>query len=148
MPILLRSITLAALALASGMVAAHDGGSNAEGCHHDSEGYHCHRGGASRPPPPPVQHVASDRFGSTPDDTSVGSAHRNCTTAMLACGSIEEAANGTDPLSGMGKTDQEERGTKALLEAGGPGVLVVLAVLFVLDLCTIRGVQGRSHHRN
>jgi hypothetical protein len=141
MPILLRSITLAALALASGMVAAHDGTSNAEGCHHDGKGYHCHRGGASRPST--VQTVASDRPGSSLDDTSGESVGRNCTTAMLACGSIEETADGTGPLSAMGKIGEEERGMKALLEAGRPGLLVVLAVLFVLSLYTIRGVHRR-----
>jgi hypothetical protein len=138
MPILLRSITLAALALASGMVAAHDGGSNVEGCHHDGRGYHCHRGVASRPST--VQSVVSDRPGSSVDDTSGESARRNCTTAMLACGSIEEIADG---LSAMGKTGEENRGMKALLEAGGPGLMVVLAVLFALSLSTIRGVHGR-----
>jgi hypothetical protein len=128
------------------MVAAHDGGLNAEGCHHDGKGYHCHRGGASRPSP--VKHVASDRSGSSLDDSSGESAHRGCTTAMLTCGSHEETANGTGPLSAMGKTGEQERGMKAMLEAGGSGLLAVLAVLFVLGLYTIRGVQGRSHHRN
>lgn len=144
MSILLRSITLAALALVSGMAAGHDGGTNAEGCHHDGKGYHCHRGGASRPSP--VQPLASDRSGSSPDEASGGSAHRNCTTATLSCGSIEEAVRGTGSMSAMGKTG-EERGMKVLLEAGGPGLLVVLAALFVLGLCTIRGVQGRSQRR-
>jgi hypothetical protein len=79
MSILLRSLTLAAIALASGTVA-----------------------------------------------------RRNCTTAMLACGSIEETAHGVGPLSATGKTGEEGRGTKAMLEAGGLGLLVVLAILFVL----------------
>jgi hypothetical protein len=83
------------------------------------------------------------------DDASGGSAHRNCTTAVLACGSIEEAAHGTGPLSAMGKIGEEERGMKAMLEAGGPGLLVLLAVLFVLGLHTICGVhERRSQHRN
>ena len=140
MPILLRSITLAALALASGMVAGHDGGSNTEGCHHDGKGYHCHRGVASRPST--VQDVASGGPGSWLDDTSGESARRNC-TATLACGSIAETADGTGPLSATGKIGADERGMKALLEAGGPGLLVVLAVLFVLGLHAIRGVHER-----
>lgn len=141
MPILLRSITLAALTLACGMVAAHDGGSNAEGCHHDGKGYHCHRGGAPRLSM--VQSVASDRPGRSLDDTSGESAGRNCTTAMLACGSLEETADGTGPLSAIGRTGEEEGGMKALIGAGGPGLLVVLAVLFVLSLYTILGVHRR-----
>lgn len=147
MPILLRSITLATLALASGTAAAHDGGVTAEGCHHDAKGYHCHRGVASRPST--VQAVAPDRPGSSLDDSSGESARRNCTTAMLACGSIEETAHGTGPLRAMGEIGEEQRGTKALLEAGGPGLLVVLAVLFVLSLHTILGVhRRRSWRRN
>jgi hypothetical protein len=141
MSIPLRSLTLAALALASGMAAAHDGALTADGCHHDGKGYHCHRRDAS--PQQSVQHVAPDELGSSLDDTSGESARRNCTTAMLACGSSEATAPGTGPLSAMGKIGEEERGMNARLEAGGAGLLVVLAVLFVLSLYIIRGVHGR-----
>jgi hypothetical protein len=85
MPISLRSVTLAVLALASGAVAAHGGGLNAEGCHNDRKngGYHCHRGAASRPPP--AQNFApASGFGNALDDASGGSAYRNCTAARAA----------------------------------------------------------------
>ncbi len=141
MSIPLRSLTLAALALASGMVAAHDGASNAEGCHHDGKGYHCHRRDASQQQS--VRHVAPDELGSSLDDTSGESVRRNCTTAMLACGSIAGTAHGIGPSSAMGKIGEEEREMKALFEPGGPGLLVVLAVLFVLSLNTIRTAHGR-----
>ena len=83
MPTLLRSVTLAVLALASGAVAAHGGGLNAEGCHNDRKhgGYHCHRGAASRPPP--AQNFApASGFGNALDDASGGSAYRNCTASL------------------------------------------------------------------
>lgn len=139
MPILLRSIMLVVLAMASGTVAAHDGGADAEGCHHDRMGYHCHQGVAPRPSP--MQTFASDRPGSSPGDTS--DARRNCNTAMPACGSIEESAHGTGPLGATGKIGEEERGMNALLEAGVPGLLLVLAVLAVLSLYTLLSVRGR-----
>jgi hypothetical protein len=145
MPILLRSITLAALALASGMVAAHDGGLNTGGCHHDSEGYHCHRGGASRPSP--VQHFVRGALGRSLGHASDGSANRNCTAAILACGSTAEMAHGTGPLSATVETGKQERGMKQIFEAGGPGLLA-LAVLLVLALYNIPGVGRRSRHHN
>lgn len=42
------ALTVIELCIASN-VSVHDGGLNAEGCHHDRKrgGYHCHRGGAS-----------------------------------------------------------------------------------------------------
>ena len=38
--------------LLAGPVAAHGGGLDANGCHHDRKrgGYHCHRGASARPP--------------------------------------------------------------------------------------------------
>jgi hypothetical protein len=145
MPILLRSITLAALALVSGMVAAHDGGSNAEGCHHDGKGYHCHRDVASRPSL--VQHFARGASDRSPDHASGGPVNRNCTAAILACGSTAETAHGTGPLSTTVETGKQERGMKQIFEAGGPGLLA-LAVLLVLGLYNSRGVGRRSRHQN
>ena len=85
MPTLLRNVTLAVLALASGAVAAHGGGLNAEGCHNDRKngGYHCHRGSASRPPP--AQNFApASRFRNALAAASGGSAYRNCTAPRAA----------------------------------------------------------------
>jgi hypothetical protein len=49
--------------MASDTVAAHGGGLDANGCHHDRKhgGYHCHRGSAARTPAP--------NFAPTPDRT-------------------------------------------------------------------------------
>jgi hypothetical protein len=47
-----RALLSGSLVIVSGIAAAHGGGLNAEGCHHDRRngGYHCHRGAASRAP--------------------------------------------------------------------------------------------------
>src|SRR6202008_1401963 len=49
-----RALVLGALVLTSETVAAHGGGLDANGCHHDRKhgGYHCHRGSAPRAPTP------------------------------------------------------------------------------------------------
>jgi len=47
-----RALLCGALLIASESAAAHGGGLDANGCHHDRKhgGYHCHRGSAPRPP--------------------------------------------------------------------------------------------------
>ncbi|WP_345784495.1 excalibur calcium-binding domain-containing protein [Agrilutibacter niabensis] len=49
-----RALVLGALVLTSETVAAHGGGLDANGCHHDRKhgGYHCHRGSPPRMPIP------------------------------------------------------------------------------------------------
>jgi len=81
----LRIVSLTVLALTSGGTAAHGGGLNAEGCHHDRKngGYHCHRGPASRSP-------NAERFAparSTPSNAAAprgGGAYANCSAARAA----------------------------------------------------------------
>lgn len=147
MPILLRNITLAALALASGTAIAHDGTLNVEGCHHDGRNgsYHCHRVGASRST---VQHVAPGRSDSSPGGASGGPADRDCTAGTLACDLVEDTVHGAGRSSATDGAGREERGMKEVLEAGAPSLLV-FAVLFVLGLHTIRMAQGRhGQHRD
>jgi len=80
------AVTWGLLLLASGGVAAHGGGLNAEGCHNDRKrgGYHCHRGPSGGSTPArgnsfaPVQSSRSNSSGTTTG------AYANCTAARAA----------------------------------------------------------------
>lgn len=73
------------LLLASGGVAAHGGGLNAEGCHNDRNngGYHCHRGPAAGSPP-----ARGNAFAPAPSSRNRSSgttgAYANCSAARAA----------------------------------------------------------------
>ena len=74
-----RAVLFGALVIASQVAAAHGGGLNAEGCHHDHKngGYHCHRGPASDPPgTTPGQRLPRD-----PGDSTY---YANCSAARAA----------------------------------------------------------------
>lgn len=80
-----RVLLWGALLIASGTVAAHGGGLDANGCHHDRKhgGYHCHRGSAPRastenfaPTPVPGQRLRGDASDST--------YYANCSAARAA----------------------------------------------------------------
>lgn len=128
MPTLIRHITLAALALVVGTAAAHEGGVNADGCHHDGQEYHCHRGESSAP-----RHIAPSHSGSSLDKVVGDSMQRSCTPASLACGAGEKPA-------------QEGPGITEMPDVGGAGL--ALAVLLVLGMYAMRRTQQRSRHRN
>jgi len=80
-----RALVLGALVLTSESVAAHGGGLDANGCHHDRKhgGYHCHRGNAPQTPTPnfaptsvPRQRLSGDGNDST--------YYANCSVARAA----------------------------------------------------------------
>ena len=82
---------LAALLTLAMDAAAHGGGLNAEGCHHDRKngGYHCHRGGAPvrMPAPPPGNHFSpappdGQRFNGGRGDADTY--YANCSQARAA----------------------------------------------------------------
>ena len=69
--------------------AAHGGGLNAEGCHHDRKhgGYHCHRGDSSRAPAAPSQQLAPTPADGLRIDRSRGGSgtyYANCSAARAA----------------------------------------------------------------
>lgn len=81
---LLLSAVAAALAI-PGIVAAHGGGLNAEGCHNDRKngGYHCHRPGGTRAP---TQNFAPARAtqSSFQSTRPTSGAFANCSAARAA----------------------------------------------------------------
>ena len=87
MTTMLRAALLGLFAIA-GNAAAHGGGLNAEGCHHDRKngGYHCHRGVASRapaaPPGNPFAPSPAHRFKNGRDGADVS--YANCSEARAA----------------------------------------------------------------
>jgi hypothetical protein len=70
---------IAPLLLAPGVVLAHGGGLNAEGCHNDRKngGYHCHARGSTPALPQRRSFVGSSAAGS-------GVAYANCSEARAA----------------------------------------------------------------
>ena len=147
MPVLLRSTTLAALALASALVAAHDGAVDAGGCHHDATGHHCHRDIARQAQL--ARHSAVDRPGSSAEDAPGGWSHRDCTTAMPACGSVGTAAPAAGPSNAM--TEALEQQPREWTQRFGTGALglLILAVLSVLSLHATGAAQApRTRHRS
>jgi len=73
------------LLMANETSAAHGGGLDAQGCHHDRKhgGYHCHRGNAARAPAPnfaPAS-VPSQRLR---DDDNDSTYYANCSAARAA----------------------------------------------------------------
>lgn len=80
-----RVLLWGALLMASDTVAAHGGGLDANGCHHDRKhgGYHCHRGSAARPPAPnfaPMPALRQRLRGDRDDSTY----YANCRAARAA----------------------------------------------------------------
>jgi hypothetical protein len=145
MSTLLRNILLAMLTLACAPIAAHDGGLDANGCHHDRKGHHCHRDG--QPQSQPAQHPDGGRPERSLDDTGRATI-RDCTAARASCAAIEQSVDGTGPLSASSAPWEEARGTKHMPTASGLGVLM-LAGLFAWGVYTLRGLQGRrSQHRH
>jgi hypothetical protein len=145
MTILLRNISLAVLAFVSAPVAAHDGGLDADGCHRDRKGHHCH--GGDQPQSQPVQHMLQDRPGRSPDAAGEATI-RDCTAVRSSCGAIEQPVEGAGPSSARSEMREEEPGTKQMPKAGGAGVLM-LAALFAWGVYTLRSLQGRrSQHRH
>lgn len=71
-------------ALAAALSATHPGGLNAEGCHNDRKngGYHCHRGNATRSPPPAPP--SSQRLQGPSGGTRSEGAFANCAAARAA----------------------------------------------------------------
>jgi hypothetical protein len=144
MSLLLRNLLLIVLAFASAPVVAHDGGLDAEGCHHDRKGHHCHRDG--QPQSQAMQPVGQGRPGGSLD-ASGGATIRDCTVAR-SCVVTEQSVDGTGPLNARSASWEEARGTKHMPKAGGVGVLM-LAGLFAWGVYTLRGLQGRrSQHRH
>lgn len=76
--------TLGLLMLASGGVAAHGGGLNAEGCHNDRKrgGYHCHRKPAASAPAATL--APAQRPPGKAMTTSGESVFRNCSQVRAA----------------------------------------------------------------
>lgn len=147
MPLLFRSFTLAALVLASAMVAAHEGGGNAEGCHHGSRGYHCHRRVA--PQPQLVPHSAANSSVSSLGDASGGWSLRDCANAMLACDTTGTAA----PVAGRSSAraeavGQQPRGRRQFFETDAPSLLmfVVLSTLILHAMGIVQ--ERRTRHRS
>lgn len=83
------AIALSATLAAPHETAAHGGGLDRHGCHHDRKrgGYHCHRGGAS---PPPSTLDTAPAGGSAPSNFAPartpagGRAFANCSEARAA----------------------------------------------------------------
>ncbi|MDQ3289241.1 MAG: excalibur calcium-binding domain-containing protein [Pseudomonadota bacterium] len=75
-----------ALALLSGAVAAHGGGLDAQGCHHDRKngGYHCHRGSASRAPAAATLAPAQAARNNAANSRGASAPYRNCDAARAA----------------------------------------------------------------
>ena len=73
------------LLLASGGVAAHGGGLNAEGCRNDRKngGYHCHRGPAADSAPARGNSFAPAKSSRNNSSAPTG-AYANCTAARAA----------------------------------------------------------------
>ena len=80
-----RALVLGALMIASGTVAAHGGGLDASGCHHDRKhgGYHCHRGSAARTPTPNFAPASTPRH-RLRDDGNDSTYYANCSAARAA----------------------------------------------------------------
>ena len=73
------------LLMASETSAAHGGGLDAQGCHHDRKhgGYHCHRGIAARVPAPNFAPVSVPRQRLRGDDSD-STYYANCSAARAA----------------------------------------------------------------
>ena len=78
-----RALVLGALVLTSEPVAAHGGGLDANGCHHDRKhgGYHCHRGSAPRAPTPNFAPESMPRLSGGDSDSIY---YANCNAARAA----------------------------------------------------------------
>lgn len=74
------------LLLASGAVAAHGGGLNAEGCHNDRKngGYHCHRAPAARAPAAASFAPAQAQRNNAAPARGGSAYYRNCSEARAA----------------------------------------------------------------
>ncbi|MDQ3038763.1 MAG: excalibur calcium-binding domain-containing protein [Pseudomonadota bacterium] len=77
-----RTTLLLALVTASGSLAAHSGGLNAEGCHNDRKngGYHCHR--SPSPAPQRLRPATTPKNNFSNDDGNVY--YPNCTAVRAA----------------------------------------------------------------
>jgi len=74
--VLIAATLIAGLSVSSGIVSAHSGGLNSEGCHNNRKtgDYHCHRSPAAAAPVVPARTEQTPRSG----------AYRNCSEARAA----------------------------------------------------------------
>lgn len=82
----LRAVFSGALLLVSESVAAHGGGLDSNGCHHDRKrgGYHCHGGAAPRVPAPNYLSPATVPKQRLRGGDSDSTYYANCTAARAA----------------------------------------------------------------